>query len=94
MLYVVIGLLSIDNYYGAFFSSLLQNFIKHLSTACEKPQPKPVAGRRVKQLRIRVKNLEARLEAFEECICKSVVLFSFIEFDSGRTSQWNFVDTV
>ena len=49
-------------------------------------QTKPVAGRRgLKKLRARVDDLEARLEAIEECKRKSYVLFSFTEIDSGRS---------
>ena len=60
-------------------------------------QTKPVAGGRrvrIKKLTARVDDLEARLGTIEECKCKSFVLFSFTEIDSGRTKQWNFVDTV
>ena len=51
-------------------------------------QTKPVAGGRggrLKKLRARVDDLEARLEAIEKCKRKSIVLFSFTEIDSGRT---------
>ena len=60
-------------------------------------QAKPVAGGkkgRLKALKARVDDLEARLEAIEECKRKSFVLFSFTGIVSESTLKRNSVDTV